>query len=154
MLPDKNPLVFRKVKLADLERIADAVLKAAGKLRVFAVSGELGAGKTTFIKAAGRVAGVTDSMSSPTFSIINEYKRKNGERLLHFDFYRIASEAEAADIGVEEYFDSGDYCFVEWPERIPSLLPEDCVNVRLTIESDTLRQIEISIHGREKKERI
>jgi tRNA threonylcarbamoyladenosine biosynthesis protein TsaE len=151
MLPDEKSLVFRNVKLADLERIAAVVLDKTGKHRVFAVTGELGAGKTTFIKVVGRVAGVTDSMSSPTFSIINEYTISNGGRLLHCDFYRITSEAEAANIGVEEYFDSGDYCFVEWPERISSLLPEEYVNVKLTIQPDGQRQVEIWIHGREKK---
>jgi tRNA threonylcarbamoyladenosine biosynthesis protein TsaE len=147
-------MVFNNVTLADLERIAESVLKVAGTNRAFAVFGEMGAGKTTFIKAIGKVAGVTDSMSSPTFSIINEYKKNDGGRLLHFDFYRIVSEAEAADIGVEEYFDSGDYCLVEWPERIPSLLPREYVGIIITIQPDNQRQIEIVIHGREKKERI
>ncbi|MCK6617660.1 MAG: tRNA (adenosine(37)-N6)-threonylcarbamoyltransferase complex ATPase subunit type 1 TsaE [Cyclobacteriaceae bacterium] len=154
MQPVEKTLVFRNVKLADLERVAEAVLGAIGHTRVVAVYGEMGAGKTTFIKAVGKVLGVISVMSSPTFSIVNEYELKDGKRFLHFDFYRIASEAEAAEIGIEEYFDSGDYCFIEWPDRITSLLPDSYVNIIITMQPDNQRQLEISIHGREKKERI
>ncbi|QOI97743.1 MAG: tRNA (adenosine(37)-N6)-threonylcarbamoyltransferase complex ATPase subunit type 1 TsaE [Flammeovirgaceae bacterium] len=154
MRPVEKTLVFRNIKLADLDRVAKAVLQAAREWRVFTFTGELGTGKTTFIKAMGNVLGVVSVMSSPTFSIVNEYELKDGTRFLHFDFYRIASEAEAAELGVEEYFDSGDYCFIEWPDRITSLLPDRYVNIRIAVQPDNQRQLEFSIHGGEKKERI
>jgi tRNA threonylcarbamoyl adenosine modification protein YjeE len=78
----------------------------------------MGSGKTTFIKSIGHVLGVKDGMSSPTFSIVNEYETSIGEKLYHFDFYRLKNELEAYDIGTEEYFDSGKYCFVEWPDKV------------------------------------
>lgn len=127
--------------------IAKEVLGLVGQHKVFAVYGELGAGKTTFIKAVGKVIGVNDPMSSPTFSIANEYATKSGGRFLHFDFYRIESERDAVDVGLEEYFESGDYCFIEWPEKIPSLLPESYVKIQIVVQPDNKRTLEVTIHG-------
>ncbi len=126
------------------------LVPAAGKLlqtfpaaRVFAFYGSMGAGKTTFIKALCHELGVTDIVQSPSFSIINEYKTGAGESIFHFDFYRIRDVGEVFDIGYEDYLYSGSYCFLEWPELIESLLPEETIRIRITgepgrvIESDS-----------------
>lgn len=148
MLSDRKPLVFRHVKKQELAKVAQTVLNESGNINVIALTGDLGAGKTTFIKAMGNVLGVHDAMSSPTFALVNEYKLKDGGRMLHFDFYRIASAREAAEIGVDEYFYSGDYCFIEWPEKILSLLPENYAEVRIIPEDEEHRTFELLIHGR------
>ena len=120
---------------------------AAGKLletfpgaRVFALYGSMGAGKTTFIKAICHELGVTDIVQSPTFSIINEYKTTGGTSIFHFDFYRIKKLEEVFDIGYEDYIYSGNYCFLEWPEMIESLLPDDAI--RINMSGDEYRIIE------------
>ena len=100
----------------------------------------MGAGKTTFIKALCNCLEVKDVVQSPTFSIINEYKTRLGESVFHFDFYRIKNLEEVFDIGYEEFFYSGCYCFIEWPDRIEAILPENTVKV--TITGDTIRTIE------------
>lgn len=128
--PDVKP-IEKQVTLADLDRIAHELLAVAASHRVILFNGEMGAGKTTFIKAIGRALGVTDTMGSPTFSIVNEYETGTGDKVFHFDFYRIRNEGEAYDIGTEEYFDSGHYCFVEWPDKIISLLPEKYIEVSI-----------------------
>lgn len=109
------------------------LLSLSNSKRVFAFYGEMGAGKTTFIKAICEELGVKDGMSSPTFSVINEYHTSSGEKIFHFDFYRIKSESEVFDMGYEEYFYSGNYCFIEWPEKIEHLLPENCVRVKIEV---------------------
>ena len=116
----------------DLDDVAAELLDAAGPVRVWLFEGELGAGKTTLIKSIGARLGVTGTMSSPTFSIINEYRTTSGPPLYHFDFYRVKQEQEAFDIGTDEYFDSGNYCFVEWSDRIPSLIPDQQMRIRIT----------------------
>ena len=117
---------------SDLAPVAKQLLGAFPLARVFAFYGSMGAGKTTFIKVICRELGVTDIVQSPSFSIINEYKTEAGEPIYHFDFYRIRNTAEVFDIGYEEYLYSGCYCFMEWPELIESLLPEDTVRVRIS----------------------
>jgi tRNA threonylcarbamoyladenosine biosynthesis protein TsaE len=112
--------------------------------RVFAFYGQMGAGKTTFIKAICSELGVSDIVQSPTFSIINEYKTKAGELVFHFDFYRIRSIIEVFDIGYEDYLYSGNYCFIEWPELVESLLPEN--TVRIYISGLSERIIEFNEH--------
>lgn len=128
----------------------DELLDAAKKLleidnRVVLFYGDMGAGKTTFIKAICQVLGVTDTVSSPTFSIVNEYESPHGP-VYHFDFYRLKNETEALDLGYEEYLYSGNYCFIEWPEKIPHLLPDHALKLRLTITGDQERIIEIENH--------
>ncbi len=116
------------------------MLKEFPGARVFAFYGGMGAGKTTFIKALCAVLGVADIVQSPTFSIVNEYKTTAGDSIYHFDFYRIKKTGEVFDIGYEDYLYSGSYCFMEWPELIESLLPDDAVKVR--ISGETEREIE------------
>ncbi len=154
MHPDVTRQVFEKVSLADLEKVGGKLMQAMEGFNVIAFHGEMGSGKTTFIKAIGKVLGVKDVMSSPTFSIVNEYHRAADKKIFHFDFYRIKNETEAFDIGTEEYFDLDHYCFVEWPEKIPSLLPHKYVNVFITIDDNTHRTIAFSIHDREEKDRV
>jgi tRNA threonylcarbamoyladenosine biosynthesis protein TsaE len=154
MHPDVKSQVFEKVTLADLERIGRELMQAVKDFTVIAFRGEMGSGKTTFIKAIGKILGVKDVMSSPTFSIVNEYKRTSDKKIFHFDFYRIKNETEAFDIGTEEYFDSDYYCFVEWPEKIPSLLPHRYADVLITIDDNTHRTIAFSIHDGEEKNRV
>ncbi|MFD0795284.1 tRNA (adenosine(37)-N6)-threonylcarbamoyltransferase complex ATPase subunit type 1 TsaE [Mucilaginibacter litoreus] len=126
--------------LADLKGAAAEILKAAGDNRIFLFYGEMGAGKTTLIKALCRSLGVTDDVTSPTFSIVNEYRSADGP-VYHFDFYRLKHHNEALDMGYEEYFYSGNYCFIEWPEKIADLVPEFYTGVRIHILEEQKRQL-------------
>ena len=128
---------------ADLIPAAKQLITANPLGRIFAFYGPMGAGKTTFIKAICRELGVADIVQSPSFSIINEYKTLTGESVFHFDFYRINKLDEAYDIGYEDYIFSGSYCFIEWPELIESLLPENTIRVRITGEADRVIEYEI-----------
>ena len=129
-------------ELNQLPNAAAQLLKHAGELRTFLFYGEMGAGKTTFIKAVCEELGVTDTVSSPTFSIVNEYATPEAV-LYHFDFYRIKEQTEALDLGYEDYLYSGNYCFIEWPEKIGGLIPEKYVEVRLFEISQNERLIKI-----------
>jgi tRNA threonylcarbamoyladenosine biosynthesis protein TsaE len=104
--------------------------------QVVAFYGEMGVGKTTLITEICKVFGVQDSISSPTYSIVNEYEAKDGSKIYHFDFYRIKNISEAYDLGYEEYFYSGYKCFVEWPEKISDLLPNPIVKIFITLENE------------------
>ncbi len=119
--------------LSELPAIAGQLLQAYKDDRIFAFYAPMGAGKTTFIKALCEQLGVYDTISSPTFSIVNEYLAANGEKIFHFDFYRIKSVNEAYDMGYEDYFYSGAYCFIEWPEKITELLPPDYIKVSIKV---------------------
>jgi tRNA threonylcarbamoyladenosine biosynthesis protein TsaE len=123
--------------LDEIGEVVKELIRAARDSKVWLFYGEMGAGKTTLIKAICKEMGVHSTMTSPTFSIVNEYDKD----IYHFDFYRLKNEVEAYDIGVEEYLDSGKYCFIEWPERIPSLLPTARFEIRLEIENPTHRRI-------------
>ena len=126
----------------DLPAIARALLKKHKDKRIFALRGEMGAGKTTFMQAVAKELNSTDIASSPTFSIANEYVTLNNGLIYHFDFYRIKNIQEAINIGLEEYLYSGNYCFIEWAENIEELLPKETVNVYITVnEQDTNREI-------------
>ena len=148
MWVEQSGLVFHEANQDDLSSIAQNAIELAEGRKIWLFKGEMGSGKTTFIKAIGQQLGVQDHMSSPTFSIVNEYLRGNDGRLYHFDFYRIKSEAEAYDIGAEEYFYSGNYCFVEWPDKVQGLIPPERVEVNITAENQTHRTIAISVHDR------
>ncbi|MDC1327527.1 tRNA (adenosine(37)-N6)-threonylcarbamoyltransferase complex ATPase subunit type 1 TsaE [Ulvibacter sp.] len=121
--------MFNSIKLKDLPRIADhIVLNATSKVIVF--YGEMGVGKTTLIKEIAKRIGVTEIISSPTYSIVNEYELEN-DKLFHFDCYRLASEDEALDIGIEDYLFSNHWNLIEWPEKIENLLPEKKMSIEL-----------------------
>jgi tRNA threonylcarbamoyladenosine biosynthesis protein TsaE len=117
---------------SELPDAAQALLTAHPDARIFAFYGEMGAGKTTFIKAICKELGVPDIVQSPTFALINEYLTIHGESVFHFDFYRIKKAEEAYDIGYEDYIYSGNYCLIEWPELIQALLPEETVKVSIS----------------------
>lgn len=127
----------------DLASAAQKFIDEMGENRVFAFYGKMGAGKTTFVKAICEGLGVEDVVTSPTFAIVNEYKAPNGS-IFHFDFYRIKNLREAYDIGCEEYFYSGSPCFIEWPELVEELLPEDTVSVCIEVQEDGSRIVTLS----------
>jgi len=111
--------------------------------KVFAFRGKMGVGKTTFIKALCEELGVTETVNSPSFAIINEYvSGTSGETIYHFDFYRINSVLEAINIGATDYFNSGSLCFIEWPEKVEALLPDDAVWVDIVEKDDGSREME------------
>lgn len=126
-----------------LREVAKELLASLDGRTVVALRGEMGAGKTTLIRAVAEELGVEDQVTSPTFALVNQYEGGAGERLFHFDFYRIEDEREAFDLGYEEYFYSGDLCFVEWPEKIEGLLPEERVELRIHVEGEKERTFEI-----------
>ncbi|WP_302430751.1 tRNA (adenosine(37)-N6)-threonylcarbamoyltransferase complex ATPase subunit type 1 TsaE [uncultured Alistipes sp.] len=126
----------------ELPDVARAVIRSLGRRTVVAFRGGMGAGKTTLIREIVAALGSADTVTSPTFAIVNQYKAGK-ERIHHFDFYRIDDQREAYDFGYEEYFYSGDLCLVEWPEKIEQLLPENTMNVRITADSDTARTFKI-----------
>jgi len=123
--------------------IARLCAKAYPHARVFALHGELGAGKTTLIKGFCAALGVKDQASSPSFAIVNEYRAASGEPLYHFDLYRLKDAGELEGIGFTEYVDSGHYCFIEWPELAEALLPEGVVHVRIAEQADGTRVIRV-----------
>lgn len=125
----------------DLPRAAKVFLEHLGDARIIAFYGAMGAGKTTFITAVCEALGVKDVVNSPTFTIVNEYRDRNGEPVYHFDFYRITRLNEALDIGLYEYFDSGALCLVEWPEMIEELLPEETLKVQILVEDAQTRTL-------------
>ena len=129
-------------KETELEPIARQILGKCNSHRVFTFSGNLGSGKTTFIKYLCKALGVEEQVNSPTFAIVNEYPGPNKLKIFHFDFYRIKNIQEAYDMGYEEYFYSGNYCFIEWPELIKELIPKDSVNISMEVK-DNKREITI-----------
>jgi tRNA threonylcarbamoyladenosine biosynthesis protein TsaE len=128
---------FRCDDLQSLEQAARALLAEFQEERVFALYGEMGAGKTTFVKALCKVLGCTDQVTSPTFTLVNEYRTADDEPVYHFDLYRIKSEAEVYDFGFEDYLYSGCYCFIEWPEKAPGAMTGNEVQVKITPEGAT-----------------
>ena len=134
-----------QIEITDLKNIRKAAgtfLTEMGNNKVFAFYGSMGAGKTTFIKALCEEMGVTETVSSPTFAIINEYRDKMGTPLFHFDFYRINKLEEAFDFGYEDYFYSGNLCFIEWPELVESILPDNAVKITIRVMDDGSRILE------------
>jgi len=134
-----------QTQISDLSALGESaklLLNTFPEDRVFAFYGSMGAGKTTFIKALCNELGSADYVTSPTFALINEYSTANGSVIYHFDFYRIKRIEEAFDLGYEDYIYSGNYCFIEWPEMIESLLPEGIVEVRIREAEKGIRLIE------------
>lgn len=124
--------------LNEIDKVAQNIIPLL-KHKVVILKGEMGMGKTTLTKALAKALGVVDEVSSPTFSLVNEYEGVDNQKVFHFDFYRIHSEREAFDFGVEEYLYSGNWCFLEWSEKIPSLLPDDISEIHF------IKQGEIAI---------
>ena len=123
--------------LEQIHQVAQEVLKQNPE-KVILFNGDMGVGKTTFIKALSKALGVKDATSSPTFSLVNEYEAENGKLVYHFDVYRLKNEAEAYDMGIDEYLYSGEWCFIEWAEKIPSLIPQhhSVINIKLLINGN------------------
>ncbi len=125
---------LRSKQLEDLPEVAQKIIELAESNKILTFSGPMGAGKTTLITAICKALGVVDAISSPTYSLVNEYLDAEGRTIYHFDFYRIEDEEEALDMGVEEYFYSGNLCLIEWPEKIAGLLPENCIQLKINLE--------------------
>ena len=132
----------KNYSLQDISEVAKEVI-ANAKHKVMLFYGEMGVGKTTLIKEIVKQLGVLDNVSSPTFSLVNEYHSTNKEKVYHFDFYRINKEEEALDMGIEEYFYSNCWCLVEWPNKIENLLPLKSVTISITANENQLRTIEL-----------
>ena len=134
--------MIKNYSLGELPEIAKDVLQfSTHKILLF--YGEMGVGKTTLIKELVKQLGVADNVSSPTFSLVNEYQTNSGEKVYHFDFYRIDKEEEAMDMGIEEYFYSDNWCLVEWPNKVENLLPLKSVIITITTNSNQQRTIEL-----------
>jgi tRNA threonylcarbamoyladenosine biosynthesis protein TsaE len=132
--------------LASLQQTAKQLLDLATGTRIWLIQGDMGAGKTTLIKYICGLLEVEDLVSSPTFSIINEYKSA-AEPIYHFDFYRVKTLQEALQAGVEDYFYSGHYCFIEWPELIKPVLPKSYLNLNIEVAQDEIRKYKLSLYG-------
>jgi tRNA threonylcarbamoyladenosine biosynthesis protein TsaE len=122
---------------------AKQLIREYGDRKIFAFYGSMGAGKTTIIKAVCKTLGAVDIVSSPTFTLVNEYKTISGESLFHIDFYRIKKQEEVFDFGIEEYLTGDSYCFMEWPELIEDLLPSETVKVKISIDNNEQRILTI-----------
>lgn len=129
--------------LDEIENVARSVV-AENPNKVILFHGEMGAGKTTFIKQLAKELGVTEATSSPTFSLVNEYQTTTNQTIYHFDFYRLKNETEALDMGVDEYLYSGNWCFIEWAEQIPNLVPESHSVISIKELPDGRRALELS----------
>ncbi|MFC3809540.1 tRNA (adenosine(37)-N6)-threonylcarbamoyltransferase complex ATPase subunit type 1 TsaE [Lacihabitans lacunae] len=132
---------FNNISESKYPEIVKALLEKYADVKIWTFEGNLGAGKTTFIKATLKALGYTDEVQSPTFSIVNEY----GDSVYHFDCYRLKSVYEAMDFGIEEYLDSGKYCFIEWPEIIEPLLPNEILKIKIEHTENNTRNIAINL---------
>ena len=132
-----------KLQLTDIECVARQFVEEQSDGRVFAFYGQMGAGKTTFIAAVCKALGIEEPVNSPTFAIVNEYVADNGETVYHFDCYRLNTLRDALNIGIEEYFASGNICFIEWADNIEELLPVDTVRVNIVVEDDGSREVSV-----------
>ena len=135
----KQEITIKNIQ--DLDRAAKEFLQKIGNNTLIAFFAPMGSGKTTFTTAICKELGVTDPVGSPTFAIVNEYMRADGEPMYHFDFYRINKLAEAVEIGLYDYLDSGYLCLMEWPENIEELLPEDTLKITITVNPDQSRTL-------------
>lgn len=134
--------------MTTIKSAAQWLIDQAGSEKIWVFQGQMGAGKTTLIKALANHLGVEDEVSSPTFGIVNEYSGRSGQNIYHFDFYRMDDPSEALDIGIEEYFYSGSYCWIEWAEKIAQFIPDDFLLIKLEILSENLRSIHLQ-HSRD-----
>lgn len=133
---------FAAKSIADLDAICEKLIEQFNH-KVVLFYGEMGNGKTTLIKQLCKKLGVSEATSSPTFSIVNEYKTDDQKTIYHFDFYRIKDENEVLDFGYEEYLYSGNICFIEWPEKIPTMLPENVVKIHINLDENNNRVISV-----------
>jgi tRNA threonylcarbamoyladenosine biosynthesis protein TsaE len=136
-----------KIIIKDKRHLPSSVkklLKHAGENRIFAFYGSMGAGKTTIIKAICKILGATDIVSSPTFTLVNEYRASNEETLYHIDFFRIKKKEEVFDFGIEEYLTGDSYCFMEWPELVEEILPHGTMRIRITVDENEQRILLVS----------
>lgn len=147
-MPEVHSMVSVNYGLHQLAEVAQRALQEGKDFKVWVLEGNLGAGKTTLVKAICHELGVEETVGSPTFSIVNEYRAENGSSIFHFDFYRLKNESEAYDIGVDEYFDSENLCLVEWAEKIPSLLPEKYFKLIIEDAGPESRKIYFEKYGR------
>jgi tRNA threonylcarbamoyladenosine biosynthesis protein TsaE len=131
----------------DLDEAVKAIREVGKAADIWLFMGQMGAGKTTLIKAVCESMEVLDEVNSPTFSIVNEYLTRAGETLYHFDFYRLENEEEAYQIGAEEYFYSGNICLIEWGERVEGLLPDTFLRIDISENTDQSRTIKLTTHG-------
>ena len=143
-------MTIKKIRIANLQDINRAaeefiqyISESDAQSNIFAFYGHMGAGKTTFVTAICKALGVEDTVNSPTFTIVNEYRAAKGFPIYHFDFYRINKLQEAYEIGIDEYFGGDGLCLIEWPEKIEELLPEDIIKVTVTPQEDGSREVEI-----------
>ncbi len=135
--------IFENYQITNIPAVSAQIIDLAKDYKIWTFDGEMGAGKTTLIKTICKTLGVIDEVNSPTFSLVNEYKTKNGDTIFHFDFYRIKSINEVYDMGIEEYFDSGNLCLIEWPNLIKEILiNEKTFNIFIAV-NDSNRTIQI-----------
>jgi len=132
----------KDISLTGLDSVSTELLEQAGSRSIWLLFGEMGSGKTTLVKSIGKQLGVSETMSSPTFSLVNEYPASGGRRIYHVDLYRLKTEREVVEIGLEEYFNSGQLCLVEWPDRLGRLTPSEHFKVKITPADDLHRKIE------------
>jgi tRNA threonylcarbamoyladenosine biosynthesis protein TsaE len=132
---------FRVKGIEELDRVAEELINSFPVNRIFTLSGQMGAGKTTLIQAFCRQLNVVDVVNSPTFSIVNEYLTNNESSVYHFDLYRLRKAEELMDIGYEDYFYSGNYCFIEWPELAADLIPDESVHLEIQVEEPSLERL-------------
>jgi tRNA threonylcarbamoyladenosine biosynthesis protein TsaE len=129
--------------LDELQSVVKQLLNTKSLKKIITFHAEMGVGKTTIIKEIVKQLGVNDNSSSPTFSLVNEYETSNGETVYHFDLYRLNSEEEAYDMGIDEYFYSGNWCFIEWPEKTPNLIPIDHASIHIKITDKGERELRL-----------
>jgi tRNA threonylcarbamoyladenosine biosynthesis protein TsaE len=147
-MPDKNIEIGKKIifNLQDLPKTAEEIVQFSENCKIWIFKGQMGVGKTTLIKEICKFFQVEDNVTSPSYSIVNEYRNAKGQIFYHFDFYRIKNQEEAMDIGYEEYFYSENICLIEWPEKISNLLPERYILISLELEADGNRIVYLSKH--------
>ncbi len=139
----KNNITMNIVfSLDQIQEVAEQII-ASNPKKIILFNGEMGVGKTTLIKQLCKSLGVQDATSSPTFSLVNEYQTSNNQTVYHFDFYRLNKETEALDMGVDDYLYSGNWCFIEWSEKIASLIPEEHSTINIELLPDGKRELEL-----------
>ena len=137
---------FKNISESDYVKLFDLIQKKDKSLKIFLFTGQVGSGKTTMIKSFSKKLSVINNTSSPTFNIINEYKDDNKKSIYHLDLYRLKSINDLVEIGFEEYINSGNYCFIEWPEIADSFFVDKYININISINSENSRDIDITFH--------